>query len=69
MKPKPNSKDKKAAFKRRLIQRDAEIRALLSELDAAHQIFAALVASRNINMHAYEEMHLWLQKRKEEEKA
>jgi hypothetical protein len=46
-----------------------QIRDLEYELDAARQIFAALTASRNINCHAYEEMTIWLQKRKEEEKA
>jgi hypothetical protein len=49
------------------LNKDEQIRALEAELDAARQIFAALSASRNINMHAYEEMAVWLQKRKEEQ--
>lgn len=53
-----------AAFKRLLMQRDAEIRSLNYQLDLAQQIFAALNASRNINFHAYEEMAVWLETRK-----
>jgi hypothetical protein len=49
------------------LNKDEKIRALEFELDAARQIFAALSAARNINMHAYEEMAVWLQKRKEEQ--
>ncbi len=59
----------KAKTKKQNTKLQNQIRDLEYELDAARQIFAALTASRNINCHAYEEMNLWLQKRKEEEKA
>jgi len=79
--PKPKPKPKPETIQDQLIEaldgykaalesslaKDAQIRALEFELDAARQIFAALSASRNINMHAYEEMAVWLQKRKEEQ--
>ena len=59
-KPKPKKQNTKL---------QTQIHDLEYELDAARQIFAALTASRNINCHAYEEMTLWLQKRKQEEQA
>jgi hypothetical protein len=57
----------KAKTKKQNTKLQNQIRDLEYELDAARQIFAALTASRNINCHAYEEMNLWLQKRKEEQ--